>query len=428
MKKTGVFILAFLLIIPFSTAIETNLKQEYKPGETLIAEISGNFLEPIKASDILFYSGRLYTPLIYDISKIENKYYLYAILPNKQRNYTLIIKNAGYFEAGEEKRGDLKFNFQAKGNISLFSVNPGFIITNKDFAIKVRSNLETLSLTADFLNSTKQININAGQTKTIDFSISGVNKFSLETLTISSGNTKYEIPVAIFPNEISEEKIELSQNLRFSKSSFNFTVTEDQEYGFEIPLINTGQENIENINLTLEGLENIAVIQPKKIPLLFLGSMEKINLTIISNKEGLVTGNIKAISGNYTAETFITIRTVADKDELENLTTGDEFSTEFSCSDLNGEICKENQECDGIEKLTLDGWCCIGNCKEKNESDTGKYIAILTIILILGAIGFFVYKKMKARKESGKQILKKKSKEYEERFKPKEIRGSLTRT
>ena len=59
----------------------------------------------------------------------------------------------------------------------------------------------------------------------------------------------------------------------------------------------------------------------------------------------------------------------------------------------------------------------------------GKTIAIIVIIIIIAIIIFFVFKKLKARKTSHKQIINDKTKKYEERFKkPVEVRGNLTRT
>jgi len=34
-----------------------------------------------------------------------------------------------------------------------------------------------------------------------------------------------------------------------------------------------------------------------------------------------------------------------------------------SCSELNGEICSSNENCDSTEQKSSDGWCCLGNCE-----------------------------------------------------------------
>ncbi len=413
------------LFLPFVLAIETNLKEKYKPGETLIIKISGNFIKPLKPSDILFYSGRLYIPLVYDLTKIQNTYYIYALLPEKERDYTLIIKNAHYVEVGQEVQEDLKYNFSVSGNITPFSINPGFIITDKNFDINVESKIKSINLRTEFLNSTKEIEIGVGQTKKIPFSISGIKNFTVTTITFSAEDTTYKIPVVIFSTEISEE-LKTLNNLRFSKALKNFTVLKNSDFQFEVTLLNIGQEDINNLSISTN-LKDIITINPEKIIKLSAGTSQKINLTINSNKEGICNGTLFAYSGNYTAQSFITIITLEDEEELEEVIEEFEITQEETCSELGGLFCEKDEKCEGISKLTIDGLCCLGKCK-KEETGIGKIIALIVIILILALIGFFVFKKLRTRKKTQKEILKEKAEKYEERFKPKEIRGRLSRT
>jgi len=425
MKKSLMFLLIFLLL-PFVLAIETNIKENYRPGETLIAEISGNFIEPLKPENIQFYSGRLYVPLIYDLAKIQNTYYIYSLLPEKERNYTLIIKNARYFEAGQEIQKDLRFNFSVSGNLSLFSANPGFIITNKDFNIKVESKVKSINIKTEFLNSTKEIAVGVGQTKKISFPISEIKNFIVTTLTLSAEDTAYKIPVVVFPTEISEELKPLG-DLRFSKSIENFTILENSDFQFDISILNTGQEDINNISISTRDLEDIIVIKPENIEKLVAGTSQKINLTINSPEEGIREGSLLASSENYTAEVFLTIITLKDEEEFGKVIEESEITQEETCSELGGLFCEEDEKCEGISKLTIDGLCCLGKCK-KEKSGAGKTIALLVIIVILALIGFFVFKKLKSKRKTQREILKEKAEKYEERFKPKEIRGKLSRT
>ncbi|MEM4230797.1 MAG: hypothetical protein QXF25_02895, partial [Candidatus Pacearchaeota archaeon] len=79
-----VIVFSFMIILPNVSGISVDIKQNYKPRETLIAKIEGNFIEPIKPENILFYSGRIATPMFYEVGKLDEKtFYLYAILPNK---------------------------------------------------------------------------------------------------------------------------------------------------------------------------------------------------------------------------------------------------------------------------------------------------------------------------------------------------------
>jgi len=408
MKKSALFLLV-LFLIPTILAIETTLKENYQPRETLIAEISGNFIDNIKAEDILFYSGRAFIPVIYDLAKIQDNYYLYAVLPNKERNYTLIIKNTRYLEAGEEKQEDLKFNFTVSGNASLYTPNPGFIIANKDFNIKVESNIKTINLQTSFLNSTQEFEIKPGITKKIPFSISEINQFIITSIILTAENLEYEIPVAIFPPGTSE-KSEISENLRFSKSYLNFTILKNQEFEFEISLLNTGQEDIENIEFNYQDIEDTISVKPESLQVLEAGESEKVRITIHSDALGTTQGFLTATSENYTATFYLNLLTTEDK--------------------VIYKFCEDDEECDGETKITTDGLCCIGKCKKESSEGMGKTIALIVILIILIIVVIFIIKKLKTRKKTTKEVLKEKSKIYEERFKPKprEIKGSLSRT
>jgi len=422
-RKLGV--LLFLFLIPSVFAIEINLKENYHPGETLIVEITGNFLDNLKAEDMLFYSGRLYTPLIYDLGKVKDKYYLYALLPDKQRNYTLIIKNAHYTEAGQEKIEDLEFDFSVSGNLSLFTVNPGFIITDRDFNIKVNA-IKTISLTTEFLSASSEIEIPIEMTKTIKFSISGINKFTVTFLSLKAENTEYKIPIVIFPTETSE--ISLSNNLRFSTNNFNFTVLEKEDFEFPITLINTGQKNITDISINTS--IDIIKIKPENIPVLEGGNSTEVIVTINSGKEESINAVITAFSGNLSSEIFLSITTTKNKEEFQEFIEEAEILEQNSCSDLQGYFCEDDEECTRNTSLAIDGLCCTGECKKTSTAGTGKIIALTVIIIFLAIIVFFVFKKLRARGQTDKEILKDKTQKYEERFRTKsqEIKNGLTRT
>jgi len=52
---------------------------------------------------------------------------------------------------------------------------------------------------------------------------------------------------------------------------------------------------------------------------------------------------------------------------------------------------------------------------------------LIIIILVLALIGFFIFRKLKAKRKSAEEMIEEKEKEYESRFKPKELKGSLTK-
>jgi len=146
MKK---FITLFLILslLPIISAVEFDMKTEFSMGETLIAKVSGNFLEPVLKEDIFFYRGHVKIPMQFDVAKIHDNFYIYAQLLDKYpANYSIVIKNAMYMEAGKINEQDIVKNFSIINSTADFSINPGFIITQQDFFIKVQ-NLQDSKIT-----------------------------------------------------------------------------------------------------------------------------------------------------------------------------------------------------------------------------------------------------------------------------------------
>jgi len=419
MNKIGVFFLAIFLSLVIVSAVESTIEQNYRPGETLIAEISGNFINPLTSENILFYSGRLFVPMVYDLIRINDKYYVYAILPNKERNYTMIISDAKYLEENQEKTGDLEFNFTVKGNLSAFQINPGVIVTGKDFSIKATA-LKNIELEADFTNSSQNASLIDSQTKTFFFTISDVKKTGLEYVVFSSQDTYYNVPVMIYKNQTVEDR---EIKLIFSRKNYNFSIVREQEFGFEVAIFNTGKENISEVNFSSSSQIKIF---PEKTSL-DSGELKTINLTMTSSEIGTQTILLTASSGNYSKTTSVTLTTFDTPEELLAADNTTEIITEESCSSMGGGQCAEGEECIGTNRYALEGWCCIGTCKASGTSSSGKVIAIIVIVIILAGIGFFIFVKIKSRKQSSSKLLEEKSADFESRYKPMKIAGNLSK-
>src|SRR3989344_4443489 len=127
LMKLQLCILLFLLI-PFSSAISTNMASTYQPGETMIIEIQGNILQPISLSNVVFKRAHVAIAVIYDVKRIGDKYYLYAQLPLQQNNYTLFINDIATTVSGIVTTTDFNQTFTVSGNIIDYSINPGFAI------------------------------------------------------------------------------------------------------------------------------------------------------------------------------------------------------------------------------------------------------------------------------------------------------------
>ena len=57
------FILLLILILPFSSAIVTDLRENYSPKETMIVKIAGAFSEPIKEENVEIKRNNVVMPV-----------------------------------------------------------------------------------------------------------------------------------------------------------------------------------------------------------------------------------------------------------------------------------------------------------------------------------------------------------------------------
>jgi hypothetical protein len=204
--KKSIFFLLVLCLIPFISALSMEVKETYLPGETLIAEIQGSLLNSIQDSDFYFYRGHVQVPVRFDITQMQNSYYVYVILPLSLNNYTLMIKNLRYRKAGKEVVEDLSKNISVIGQ-PIFSVSPGFIFTNKSFSIEAENyNDIKIDLATEFLSSSNNFIIEGGEIKELEFDVG--NESGLNFLKISGQNLEYKIPVLIYSKGQSMPPIE----------------------------------------------------------------------------------------------------------------------------------------------------------------------------------------------------------------------------
>lgn len=423
MNKIGVILFVLLFSLAFVSAIENNIKTEYKPGETILITFKGNFITPIQIKDISFYSGRIFIPLVSDLSVVNETYYLYAILPKNERDYTMKIKNAHYYQQGSERLEDLEFNFTAKGNVTDFSIDPGYIVTDKDFNIKVDS-YNNLNIMYNYLNSSNSFSLNDGQSKILSFSVSDIENYLETHIDFTGGNTQYSIPVFIFKNK-STAIIKPSLRIVFTQDYYNFSVVANKTLTDSIILINLGENNLSTVSLRSElpinfSLQNFS---------LDVGKIQRININILSNKN--LSGKIIVFAEDYQSQVPIEITAFSNEEDYKTAVLSQNTTSQLTnCSSMNGKICNLDEDCSVSEKKATDGWCCTGTCTKEAVKKTGTntitIIVIVVIILIFLIVGFLLIKKLRDR-NSTSSILKNKESEFESRFKPIESKGSLTR-
>ena len=105
---------------------------------------------------------------------------------------------------------------------------------------------------------------------------------------------------------------------------------------------------------------------------------------------------------------------------------GTSATNTLDCNEM-GKICFDDEECEGFTTESLQGPCCIGECKQKTNSDFKFLLGVLLIFVLAGISAYFYMKiKKKQKPKSTEEILKERANKYEERS-GKEVKGSLGR-
>lgn len=202
-----------LFLFPIISALGFDMKTNFSQGETFIAKISGDFAKPLTSQDISFYRRHMQTSIIPKVVKMNEEFYIYASLLEKvPDNYSIAI-------AGESQ------NFTITDEIADFSVDTGFVVTDKDFFVEVK-NLQNYKITilSKFLDEEESIILSAKETKKIEFPIDKINKTSLKMIELNSTNLVYFVPAYIFVAE--ETPIEQGQNQTSKNETSEFNPVE----------------------------------------------------------------------------------------------------------------------------------------------------------------------------------------------------------
>lgn len=376
-------VLFFALIIPSTYAISTDLKETYQPGETLIIEISGNILQPISSSDIEFKRGHILVPFSYDIKRIGDRYFLYAILPATENNYTLFINNIQTTISGNPAIINFNQSFSISGELISYSVSPGFFITSKDiqFIIRLNKDLpETISL--DF-PAEHQIVLQPGE-NIIDLSISSVESgFRKINLGI------YQIPLLILDETSSGFT---QQNINPFPPKIESIILSGKKETYPFKIINSGNFPASNFEFIFN--PDIFEINPSTISTITPNSSIEFNLTIKTINVPIYE-NITISSGDYSRDLIINISYTENESETNTpYLEAYEENSGYYCSELSGVFCSADEVCSSSPISALDGQCCTGTCDAQSETSyawIGWVIGVIILIVLIWI--FFKYKK-----------------------------------
>ncbi|MDP2628486.1 MAG: hypothetical protein Q8P15_01155 [Nanoarchaeota archaeon] len=208
MRKVVILFVLILFSLQFISAVEFDMKTNFSQGESFIAKVSGDFAQPLTEQDVIFFRRHMQTSIIPKIVRINDDYYIYASLDEKiPDDYSININE------------DSK-NFTIDSETADFSINKGFIITDKDFSIDITNlkNSKTL-INTNFSSKSSSFFFESNEMRQITFGIGDIKQTSLQILEMKTENLEYKIPVYVFVKEQEiEEENTTPQNISGNKS------------------------------------------------------------------------------------------------------------------------------------------------------------------------------------------------------------------
>lgn len=385
------FLLA-IFFIQLVSAVETDMKSNFSQGETFLARISGNFVDQVTRENVFFYRGHVKIPVVYDVVKIEDEFYIYAVLAGKtEGNYSLSIEGVRYYRATEIVEDVIALNFTISNETAVFSVNPGVVSTKDDFSVELQ-NLQDRKITigisddSPFVVSQTSLELKSGEKKNLFFDISESSEKGIVNVEFSSDGFSYTLPVYLDTDKTSGAK----KDLQFQPSVVEVSMATDSDAKRVLYLTNTGNETIENIAFIISPLlDSYVTISPTKITSLKPNSTEQIEIKIESGEqEAILEGKIIAYTENLSASLTLVLDFIGDF-----VPTEEEEVIVTTCEELGGKICTEDQECTGDSAYAKDGVCCLAQseCAESGAGlgSSGKWIGWGLLVLALVFLYWF---------------------------------------
>jgi len=403
MKKSMVMFVFALLTLQVVLAVELEMKTEFRQGETLIARISGNFLDPILMENVFFYRGHVRIPMEYDVAKINDEFYVYALLDKPEEDYIISVENVRYMVGKDISTEDIKGYFHVTNETADFSVSPGFIVTEDDFEVTVQ-NLQDkkLNLTISDIYGSYSIILLSGEIRKLSFELEDNDESEFSVLELSTENLIYQIPVYIYSSGKPEKPG--VKNFRVEPSELKISMPTNYETKRILYLHNTGEVSLKNTSVFIsENLADYLIFSIEEFDELNPNSSIRIELSFLSPPdEGLIDGKLTIKDGDTYSYTDILVNFIPGfvSDDGEEPAEVIVLINE-TCAEKQGVICKiGEEECNGKTVSAKDDFCCLGSCEEIKKSSTGKIIGwSMILVLFLFLVWFFKTKYRSAKKK-----------------------------
>ncbi len=343
-------------------------------------------------------------PVVYDVVKIEDEFYIYALLTGKtEGDYSLSIEGVRYMRATEVVDDSFVLNFTISNETAVFSVNPGVVSSKDDFSLELQ-NLQDRKIKIEiredspWIVSQDFLELKSGEKKNLFFNFADDSEKGIVNVEFSSDGFYYVLPVYLDTNKTSVGKTDFE----FQPSVVEVSMATGSDSKRILYITNTGDESIEDIFFDVSPLlDPYVLVSPENIDELGPNSTEKIEIQITSpEEEAVLEGKITAYSGNLSTSLTLVLDFVKDFIPAE----GEEDAVIVTtCEELGGTICVESQECTGESAYAKDGVCCLApaECSEKGGSSTGRWIGWGLLAFALIFLYWFYkrrYKRVEKRK------------------------------
>jgi hypothetical protein len=381
-----------ILMVPFSLAEPVlNLQQEESlQGETVFGtiEVSGEFTKPIEDSSIKFYEGRKEVFIEHGVQFYEGKHYFYAYA-NREGNFTIKVANILYKEGVDLKSADLEKNFTiVKGNSSegILGIKPGVVFTSTNPKVTLSNKGGAL------LNVTvEKQDISIEPLMSYELTLAPKEAFSM--LKVSTYK-EFQVPIIFLGLNGSINQTTKVVDLRGDPASISLNLTIGNDSERIVSLYNFGDENLTGLKSTTS-----------------LGILKLSKLSDISGRGILnVTFKFSPVSPGHFSDNVTLEYTKNGSSEVMTLpvevfvlpsgsSPQDFVIVDESCAGLNGTVCPTTQICGGETTFAKGGeYCCLSQCKDVEVNDSGEgfgWMIGLVLILALGLLGYYLYKKQK---------------------------------
>jgi hypothetical protein len=440
MKKIQVFFLVLFLLplFPVISAIEININSQISQGETVIASVQGNFLDPITPSKIQFYRGHVITSFTPKVAKIGDYYYIYFQTTDKSpNNYSINITGVRYMVVSQVSTQQISKNFAITEEIADFSISEGFVMTSDNFSLKLQNLKDknfNIPIREELISGSSKgsfgfwvgeqevensIDLYAGQIKYLQVRLEGITETTVRNIILSTDDLEYTIPIYIIMGNISINETETNQtNNNTPNNQTQNNETENNQTNNNTP---NNQSEIKNCTWFTKlfgceegnctdtcsslnyqcGARTICGINTNcgncslEYNCQTNGTCMKTTCTDTCSslnyqcgKQNIcgVSTDCKNCSSGYTCQTNGTC-----------IKIGSPLSK--TCAESKGKICSENQTCANNTITTKDANCCFSNCVEKKTNSNKKIIG-WAIIFFLGILilWFFILKFRKTKK------------------------------